>query len=475
MGRRRFAKNSEVRHFRLVARSQSDPRGDVEGATPLVLEPFAPLGAQRRTGLSEAELLQVPQSLQEAVGTEVFGHELGGRSYETDEEEELGDEATELDGDCYFPKDGYNYDQHLKRVSGTGKAGGVGGVLLNAPKQVAQEKLNLQPASNDDEAEVLRALEHAEEYEELEDEEMEDMLPGGLAQPEEAVLWGPAGLIDKDLPDLALFRAARAAASLEEAEEENAEEEVGAGSSGGRAGGHAGGAHGLAALDDGEFEQLMAEEYGEEEIGACSDEEIEGHMSLENCQGILDEYIEGKAAEAEKLQSIYEPVKGKYDDVPRVVEETKAIIEKHYSREEDSEDTSSGEDTEDESRTWDCESVLSTLSNLSNRPGRIARIKVVKKPGPPLKAVKEKSDETGKESGTEGEEEGIVELPEVVTTRLRGETSEERKARKASVKEMRRVCRRMKKESKETYKNEAAKLPTQSGTDVRAKSRTFRL
>ena len=28
----------------------------------------------------------------------------------------------DLDGDCYFPPDGYNYEQHLKSVSGTKKA-----------------------------------------------------------------------------------------------------------------------------------------------------------------------------------------------------------------------------------------------------------------------------------------------------------------------------------------------------------------
>jgi len=50
MGRtKKFAKNlEEVRHFKLVARSQSD-RGD-EGAAPLVLEPFAPRKPLLATG-----------------------------------------------------------------------------------------------------------------------------------------------------------------------------------------------------------------------------------------------------------------------------------------------------------------------------------------------------------------------------------------------------------------------------------------
>jgi len=230
-------------------------------------------------------------------------------------------------------------------------------------------------------------------------------------------------------------------------------------------------------VENEDFDRFMADEYGEEEIGACDNEEIGGNMSLERCEAVLDEYIGVKQVEAERWHSIYEPVKGKKDNVPRVIEETRAIIEKHYSKEEEeAEDTSSGDDSEDESQTWDCETVLSTLSNLSNRPGKIGRIKVVKKPAPALKSVKE--DENMEEDEKEDEDEegnDIVELPDVITTRPKGETAEERRARKASVKEMRRVCRRMKKDSKDMYKSEAAKLPVQTGPDVRGKTKCHRL
>merc|ERR1719401_2980195 len=147
-------------------------------------------------------------------------------------------------------------------------------------------------------------------------------------------------------------------------------------------------------------------------------------MTIENCEEVLDEYLVGKEAEFQKLKSIYEPqpLKGRLDDVPRVIEETKAIIAKHYDVEaEEEEDTSSGEESDDESRTWDCETVLSTLSNVSNHPGKIGKIKVVKKPGAGLKSVKEEGDD-------------VVELPDVSTDRPRGETTEERRQRKAAVK-----------------------------------------
>mmetsp|Transcript_10225 Transcript_10225/g.23050 ORF Transcript_10225/g.23050 Transcript_10225/m.23050 type:complete len:474 (-) Transcript_10225:222-1643(-) len=473
MGRRRFAKNSEdVRHFRLVARSQNDPRGDNAGATPLVLEPFAPPGVTKRCGHSKDEMLEIPKTLEDALGPAMFGHEVpiddGDSDLDEKSDGEKDKDIDDLDDDCYFPKDGYNYDQHLKRCAG-GKGGGVGGIVMDAPKPkegaappITAKDLAVQQPTNAEEAAVLRSLEFAEEYEELADGDLEDIFPGGLAQPEEVILFGP-GAADNDLPDLAFFQemkkmqAARAEAEARDAED-----------------GEEGGQEGEGAAD---FDEFLAEEYGKEDIGACSDDEIEGELTLDKCEELLDEYIQDKKEEVQQLYSINEPQKGIRDDVPRVIEETKAIIAKHYSETpEDEKDTSSGEESEDESKTWDCETVLSTLSNLSNRPGKIGRIKVLKKPAHALKPVTEDGKEEEEDKEGDSEEDNVVELPDVITTRQRGETPEERKARKASVKEMRRVCRKMKKESKEMYKAEAQKLPGHQATaDVRAKLRTFKL
>lgn len=466
--KKRFPKNAEgVRHFRLVARSQYDDTYDNPDTTPLVLEPFAPLNVQRKKGVTEAELFQLPASLEKhgdffGVPGERTGETASSskRAHKELEDEDFLDD--ELDGDCYFPKDGYNYDKHLKRVSG-GKAGGVVGVVLNAPEVAPPEVFAKQPATNDDEAEVLRALEHAEEYEELEEDELEDIFPGGVLRPD-MVLWGPAAERE-GLPDLNAFRAehqARIHGMMPEDDEEWEEDEEAP-----RAG--------RGTEDPAAFEQFLAAEYGDEEVGACDEEEIEGPMSLEDCEEILDEYLEGRQAEKDKLVSLYEPQRGVLDDVPRVIEETKAIIERHYQYESDPEETESGGESEDESKNWDCETILSTLSNVSNRPGKIGKIKVVKKPAPALKPVAEGGG--AEEEGESEEEEGeVVELPDVVTTRPRGETPEDRKVRKAAVKELRRVCRRMKKESKEMYKTEAAKLPgQQSSSDIRQKTRCLKL
>merc|ERR1719440_1858346 len=122
---------------------------------------------------------------------------------------------------------------------------------------------------------------------------------------------------------------------------------------------------------------------------------------------MLDEYLEERDFEKQKLESLFQPQESKLDDVPRVIEETKAIIERHYLDEADEDaETSEGESEEDESKNWDCESILSTLSNVSNRPGKIGKIKVIRKPAAPkdLPAI----TETG--SDAEEEEEDAVEL-----------------------------------------------------------------
>jgi len=478
MGRRHFAKKGEdVRHFRLVARSGAD---DDEEAAPLVLEPIATPGVMRRTGKTEAELLTIPESLdhlgaaihrpgQEEESAPASGSKTRPRG-DSEEYDELGD----LDGDCYFPPDGYNYEQHLKSVSGTKKSKSVVGVVLEAPEPVKTEEIMKQPALDDDQAEVLRALENDEEYEDLEDDEMEDVVASGLAEDSDLIVWGPAALENRNIPDAAVFAEHKAILAqmkrdgvLDDDEDDDFDDGLGEFDEAGYGGGSKGSRAQVKPADDEDFEAFMADEYGDDEIGARDEDDIEGHMELDD--GVLDEYLETQKAEREELLSLYEPQRGIKDDEPRVISETRAIIERHYLQEEDEEEeTESGDESEDESRTWDCESVLSTLSNLSNRPGKIGKIKVIKKPAP-MKPVKEA------EENNEEEEDDVVELPDVVTTRPKGETAEEKKARKASVKEMRRVCRRMKKESKEMYKNEAAKLPGQTGgADVKQKTRTIK-
>eukprot|EP00747_Dinoflagellata_sp_TGD_P186546 gnl/TRDRNA2_/TRDRNA2_43620_c0_seq1.p1 gnl/TRDRNA2_/TRDRNA2_43620_c0~~gnl/TRDRNA2_/TRDRNA2_43620_c0_seq1.p1 ORF type:complete len:490 (-),score=142.27 gnl/TRDRNA2_/TRDRNA2_43620_c0_seq1:131-1600(-) len=470
-GKRRFAKNKEdVHHFRLIHRSQADAHAGDPGATPLVLEPCLKTtnGLSRRGG---ADPLQIPESLQ-VLGPEIFGLAGGGRKssdadrgdddLDSDEEERIAERLDELDDDCYFPKDGYDYSKHLlscKPAQDGNDPGALKGEVKVQQDRIAAT-LKVQGATNDDEREAMLALEHADDYEEDDgDDVFDQLLPSGVVEPD-AMLWGPKGKDDVCLADIAALKEMHAAALMSMGFGElDLDDEDLAGLKFAPPPRGDGSSRAARAANAAELEQLLEEEYGDDELGACEEQEIEGTLDIENCDDILEEYLENKQTEVAYLKSVNEPQGGKMDSVPRCIEETKALAQKYYLGEQDEEETDSGSETRDtEDRTWDCESVLSTLSNLSNRPGKIGRIKVLKKPGSLPAPIKE-----GKEDDEEEEEEDdIVELPEVNTTRAKGETAEEKKARKASVKEMRRVCRKMKKESKEVYKNEASKLSSRA-------------
>lgn len=442
----------------------------------MVLEPFVPPSVAKKGG--EAATLEIPKSLSHLESDGVFG--LGGAPPEDipvpdsdddellweggrgSEERDEPDEARsdDLDGDCYFPKDGYDYSRHLKRMTG----GGAGGVYLEAkaakgdptPEDVAK-KLRVQPVETKGEAEILEALENAEDdYEELDDDDLGVLLPGGVVD-ERTMLWGPKAHEDDDLPDLELFRAAGAAAfECQDLDGESCGE--GEGEAGDRV------ARRAHAVD-----QLLAQEYREEEFGAIEDEDIEGNLDLDDVEAILDDFLDKKVEEQVKFRTVMDPQEGA-DDGVRVIEETKALIARFYTGEESEEETTASESEPDDSRQWDCESVLSTLSNTSNRPGRIGRIQVVKKPQAPKPATIRE----GREDDESSEDEAVV-LPDVSTVRERGEATEDRRQRKAAVKELRRMCRKMKKESKETYKQEEAKLKKAGNGDLRDKVRYNRL
>lgn len=460
----------EVRHFRLVTRPQNDAYANDPDAPGMVLEPMVTKTLMRQTGLGEAELMKVPEFLASKIGAEVFADpDADLRSLEQSMVGEVLDTGDrDLEGDCYFPKDGYNYEQHCK-TKRTGKAGAVVGMVMEAQTKVDEVEIKRQPAETTEEAEVLRALECADEYEELEDGVLEEILPGGVVDADN-VLWGPTAFEDRDLPDLAVFKemgSSRMAALLagrdDDREDDTKSVATNASTMSRR--------DQATAAATAQFEEFFTAEYlDDDEIGACEDDEIEGDLDEDQCEEIVDEYIAEKRHENAVMLSIVDPRNGKLDTVPRVIEETRAIIEKHYTEGKE-DDTSSGEEEDtDESRHWDCETVLSGLSNLSNRPSKIVKIKKAA----PMKPVKEQDE---KESGAESSEDDVIELPDVCLERPKGETSEEKRLRKNGVKEMRRICRKMKKESKDTYKNEEMKLKSRDvGTnDVKQGLRRLRL
>lgn len=107
----------------------------------------------------------------------------------------------------------------------------------------------------------------------------------------------------------------------------------------------------------------------------------------------------------------------------------------------------------DEKHHWDCESILSTYSNLYNHPVTISDPKPVKvnKQGIPLDVLRDKKSEGESKANTEHSE-PITVTPSVI--RHKGETKEEKQARKHLVKQHNKQRRITKKATHQVYKNE---------------------
>lgn len=464
---KKFNKNGkDVHHFRLVHRAGAEEAG----GAGLVLEGYVPPNVAKRTG---EVLPELPDDL-ERLGPEVFGH-LGSfdppdgsdddeDDDDLDEEELFGTKArkpvktkvdtAELEGDCYFPKDGYDYSKHLRSFGATG-ATVITTEPVNEPKKTPAPRTTV-------EGEVEWALDEAEVFDEADDDFLAGLVDGG-AVAEDKLLWNDGNAVE---PEEVHFAQDLLADDLFDDMSND----------------------GLqiprAAADDATAAQLneLLKEYDEDEIGELSEPETEEgedrEKALEKCAAIAEEFLEDKKKEQELFESLFNPHEREHelDDNERPVEKTKELAERYCHEDSDDDDTSIGDRETTEKDTWDCESILSTHSNLSNHPGKIIRPKVIarKKAHPKVETVLEDEAEEDRDSEAENK---LVELLDVNTERPKDETPEERKLRKAGVKQMRRQCRQMKKESKETYKKEGARLGAahQCTVDVRPQVRTVRL
>lgn len=478
MGKRKFNKNGkDVVHFRLVHQTGKER----EGAAKHVLEPYVPPNAAKKYG-HEPEL---PEDLEEALGQELLGMQP---LEDSDHDEDV--DPDELDGDCYFPKDGYDYSQHLKTcgegalvlVQDDAKQGAPQeGLSSSSTFQVPTAKSTAGQGASNEIMEALDALDVTDEYEELNDDMMEILVKGGGVD-HNALLWNEAteqrnikaGDTDEFMPELL-------ADDLFDDEEDD---------------GEAGPRAQRSAKADAEFLEML-EEYDDDEIGCLSepetDEGEERDQVLEKCDEVAEMYCADKEAENKKMAMLFDPHEvGKYavlvdrdaglEVEPVPFEKTRALAERYMEADSDAE-TSDGENTEQylstshqtEKDDWDCESILSTYSNTSNRPGRIIRPKIAKPKKKAVDPVIEEKEEN--EESDDSADDRAVALLDASTERPKNETPEEKKVRKAAVKALRQECRKLKKESKDTYKKEASKLSkTQIGTgDLRTQVRSIKI
>ncbi|GLI61075.1 hypothetical protein VaNZ11_003340, partial [Volvox africanus] len=242
-----------------------------------------------------------------------------------------------------------------------------------------------------------------------------------------------------------------------------------------------------------------------------------GTCKLSDFTDVLDEFLnEHRAAEALEAEGL-RPIQAS-DDValaaskpdPEALAATRARMKRQMEAQLA---VGMGADDDEPVQTivvqgverWDCESILSLTSNLENHPGKIVEpqrrtggkggglIRLSVKTGMPVvpggmagdsrgrpataPAIQEDEEEgaSGEGSGSGDEEEegtGSV-LDPGMLTRRKGETAEERKARKAAVKEARRNQRTAKKEMKTMFRQQATRAQKQTAGRSLAAGSTY--
>ena len=204
-------------------------------------------------------------------------------------------------------------------------------------------------------------------------------------------------------------------------------------------------------LLDSKFEEFMTQ-YDEAEEGALEGEEIEGCVE-ETSKRMEDLLLENEKEKATRRQQL---------------EREREIQKNSLLERSDEEDEMEEIEVKEKGEKWDCESVVSTYSTLYNHPKlisepRLHKIQLSSKTGIPLgvlgrgltaQALKQlDADDSDQEDDLMSLKSKISEL----SVRPQHETLEEKKARKANLKQFRRERRSEKKSNTQAFKSEKMK------------------
>ncbi|XLS75426.1 hypothetical protein HN51_032291, partial [Arachis hypogaea] len=218
--------------------------------------------------------------------------------------------------------------------------------------------------------------------------------------------------------------------------------------------------------DDDSYEHYGAEEDGSlaEKLKCCLNNDM-----MDDLEHNDDKY----KVPADILKNKEGPKVEEEDCAADVIRRCKEYAEVYEVEEDGDNDVVLFEESSDESEVWDCETIVSTYSTLDNHPRKIDAPEVArkKKLAGTVSAAMSSSSQLISLRGKEklpldflpGNKSTSAERVKGLSTarieykrKPHGlETKEEKKERKAAVKEERREARRMKKEMKDLYRSEA--------------------
>ena len=298
MGRKGYFKDDNCVHFKLIHNTGKDAE-----KAPTVMQAFIPERLARK-GIVEVK----QETLDEFAdsNSEDFSDSDGDSSEYEDS----------LDGDCYYPPDGYDYEQHLKFVNDQ--------QVYNAPELVSLANTVSLPREDID---ILQALDDEEEaFSEEEEDFFNDLCSNRPMVPVKKLLWGDYEPILPVMPSFARTTNT-APAPIATAE------------------------------DDEDFEALL-EDYADSQLGAGDYEESEP-----------DEEVAAVTREMRKLASHRVDPEVEQAELLENAQVTRALLDALSSSDEGCEIKI----VRSKKDKWDCESILSFRSNISNHPSKISR------------------------------------------------------------------------------------------------------
>ncbi|KMZ88378.1 conserved Plasmodium protein, unknown function [Plasmodium vivax] len=428
-----------------------------------------------------------------------------------------------LDGDCYFPNDGYNYEQHLKSISPN---------FVSAKSKGENNIFEVKP-TDEEERELFKTFEE-DNYEELNDNfvyEAQDVSGEDKLDVSKDLIWGtsdwsfPIGGAsitylaadrgrlnqlgdseDGDTTDGGVGDAEGEAAPLP------GNHHLRSGSGGGGSGGGRGDPdeNGYVIFDEGTHPSNSTCEKGKrKEAKAGKSDPKEGKsdpdaLKLSDLVKLEMQKVDSKNLNEIKSIVVKKKKKKKnrtansadntlvhvnVEDKIKILQILNSQEEEEGHRgkgdgEENSHSDASGEflfssssDESSSSLSYDCETILTTKTNTTNHPCKLVIPKKVPTPSsasplinplPHGSANARRRDREKEKAGEEAKLESYLVLENINTTRSKNETPEEKRERKKSVKEAQRLNRKLKKENALLMKSEKKMMNKKSNPfDIR--------
>ncbi|CDW89648.1 UNKNOWN [Stylonychia lemnae] len=155
-------------------------------------------------------------------------------------------------------------------------------------------------------------------------------------------------------------------------------------------------------IDEGDFDQVLENEYADDQIGEAPDAEQQDLITKEMLDEAVDEFIESQKLRDRKLYKEFKPDGAPEEPIPQL--KTKAQIDAEEAetetekaelrrkalflgeklqleldeRDVDFEERDCYDHSSDDEQKWDCNTILSTFTNTDNHPGVIKTTRTVK-------------------------------------------------------------------------------------------------